>query len=230
MIVFVVFRRDDAGGRRLPGHILLVGTGTAIWGVGMGDVVLDHLGDGLPPEWSAAPLAFVGGLILMAGLYKMIEILRSPRPAPVAVADHPPGLPERNSERIAYTRAEMRVLFALAMVGLIGGFAAFENQADRLERAVGDTRQLAGQVVRANREGCERTNTLRINQAQIIIAQSRREGALVSGNLGDFERIRKAIEQGQRARKRAIARLRESVNGRGIPGKPYKVDCVEAYP
>lgn len=141
MVAFIVYRllrETRATGttrHKMPTHILLVGVGTVVWGVGQFDTVLDHLGDGLPPEWSAAPTALLGSLLLLVGLWKMIEVQRlryrtlggQTRAEEVAVAfdedAEPPTLPLKNAERLTRLSVEGRVLFGVAMIGLVFGFS-----------------------------------------------------------------------------------------------------------
>ena len=134
-VVYRLVREARATGslrHKMPTHILLVGTGTIVWGVAQLDTVYDHVGDGLPPEWSAAPAGLIGALILQVGLWKMIEVQgmryqtlggqAAPRDAAGELAEDAVSLPERNAERISRVFVEMRVLFCLAMIGLIFGF------------------------------------------------------------------------------------------------------------
>lgn len=118
---------------KMPRHILLVGAGSAVWGIGQLDTVYDHLGDKMPPEWSAAPTALIGALILHVGLWKMIEIQRiryrtmggQGTSADVAAefVENNASLQEKNAEKIVRLFVESRVLYAIVMVAVIFGFA-----------------------------------------------------------------------------------------------------------
>lgn len=134
-VVFRLVREAQFTGtlrRKLPMHIMLVSTGTMVWGAAQFDTVSDHLGDGLPPEWSAAPAGLLGALILHVALWKMIEVqrLRYRTLGGHATAGDVAGeyveeaapLADRNAERISRVTVENRVLFSLAMIGLIFGF------------------------------------------------------------------------------------------------------------
>jgi len=131
VIVVRLVREARATGttrHKMPVHILLVGTGSAIWGVGLAGGVLDYLGVRFP-EWATVATALAGALVLHVGLWKMIEVQRVRYRTlggpgdPVVEDAGAPNLPRRVEERISRLYVEARVLFALAFVGLIFGFA-----------------------------------------------------------------------------------------------------------
>lgn len=187
VIVVRLVREARATGtvwHKMPLHILLVGTGSAVWGVGLVNVVLDQLGYRALPEWSTAPTALIGALVLHVGLWKMIEVQRlryrtlgGPGDEVIEEAE-PPNLPARNAERISRLFVEMRVLFGLALIGLIFGFS---------------------QTATSNNENCVNNNEqdrvlaglLKVNPARVTTPAERRAKA-------KFERALAKLEEPQK--------------------------------
>lgn len=232
-------RATNSTRRKMPFHILLVGSGSAVVLVLAADTMLEHVGVRFLGEWAESVFALMGGLLLVAGLWKMVEVQRrtyttlgNTRPEGERRAPHPLGPDEeadslvvRTSEALARQRIEQRVLHAILFAGLIFGLAQLEGQTD-------DVSNLTDQVVQANREGCERTNVLRNNQAALIQEEFDRNEAALAKPLGPaLEPFRRSIEEAQAKRLARIQRLKDSVNhGAGVRGKPFDVDCVKAYP
>lgn len=207
---------------KLPVHIVLVGAGTIVWGLGQGDTVLDHVGDGLAPEWSAAPTGLVGGLLLIGGLWKMVEV-QSRTYRTLGGVTPASDIPNTSVEGLTRLRVELRVINAVLLFGIVFGFAQTESQQQ-------DTERVARSVVEANREGCEQANVLRRNQAQLIREQLDQTDATLRRPLGALESFRKQIEGQQQSRRDALTRLRISVALRRGKASPYEVNCETAYP
>jgi hypothetical protein len=126
------------------------------------------------------------------------------------------SLPIRNKEGLARVRVEVRVFNAVLFVGLIFGLGQIERQEMDLTDAA--------------RDGCERINVLRMNQARVIQDEIDQTNTSLKLSLEALEPFRERIEQQQGTRQVALARLRRSVAAAGVRGDPYRVDCMKAYP
>lgn len=92
----------------------------------------------------------------------------------------------------------------------------------------------------ALREECERVNVLRVNQGRGFRDQIRQTQRALAGDLGVLEPFRPQVEAGLALREYSLRRLRVSVRDHRLGGRaalkyreedrPYRVDCVEAYP
>ena len=99
-----------------------------------------------------------------------------------------------------------------------------------LERQAQKARDLAQAVVTANRDGCERVNTLRVNQARFLADDLRQSVRILRGPLNGLTPFRGEIERRVSRRRVSLRLLRESVLDNPVPGKPYRVNCEAAEP
>ncbi len=113
--------------------------------------------------------------------------------------------------------------FLILMSFSFMGFVRVDAQTEKIET-------LAIESVKAAREGCERLNVIRANQAQALTDQIMQTELALKGDLGNLKRLRPQIIESLRARKVARERLRESVKDYPIAGKPFHTDCQAAYP
>lgn len=106
--------------------------------------------------------------------------------------------------------------FLILMTFSFFGFVQVDREAER--------------ALNADREGCERVNVLRENQAKVLLDQIAQTNVVLSGPLGELERFRESTLESQRLRRAALRRLRASVREHPKLGRPYAIDCSDAFP
>lgn len=164
-----------------------------------------------------------------------------------AIDEHVIGLVIENHKYAIETQTELRkrtvegrVLYGIAILLAIGGaylYGDVSRQANTLtlqqkviasqQKAIASS---ARNLVFAEREGCERINIVRANQADVLKEQNTITRAFIAGPLGQFEGIREQIESSIAKREIALDVLRESVKDYPDEGNPYHVNCQKAYP
>lgn len=113
--------------------------------------------------------------------------------------------------------------FLILMTFSFMGFVRVDGQTEKIE-------DLATDSVTAAREGCERLNIVRENQAATVGEQIRYFEAVLEANVIAIRELSSQIRRSNRIRRQALTRLQESVNDNPVPGKPYNTDCVAAFP
>lgn len=122
--------------------------------------------------------------------------------------------------------------YLILFAAMVAGFLITEAQGDKVERLAENNQKLATALVESNRDGCDRTNTLRENQYQALTEQiAATEATLKKPNgLGPLESFRDQIaaQNAQRKARRADLTVPESAHR--DRKKPYLTDCIAAYP
>lgn len=118
----------------------------------------------------------------------------------------------------------------MLVVLYIVGFVRTDNQNDQVKGLATNNAELATAIVKASRVGCEYNNDVRENQwFGLQESRTQTEASLRKpGGLGPLEDFRPQIEanaERQRLRQETLIVTRYPV-----PGKPWRVDCVMAYP
>lgn len=90
--------------------------------------------------------------------------------------------------------------------------------------------QAGKERTKADREGCERQNEIRVNQAAVLRDEITQSELVLKTGLGPLENLREQIEANNEIRRARLRNLRESVSEHPVPGKPYRIDCADAYP
>ena len=130
-----------------------------------------------------------------------------------------------------------------ATVALYLGFASLQEvkrQAAAVERQAAANDRLAMKTIDALRDGCEAVNVLRVNQGLGIAEQVAQTRVSLRGSLGPLEGFRAQIEDGIVKREARLRELRASVTAYALTGerakahpkaeRPYRADCLRAFP
>ena len=130
-----------------------------------------------------------------------------------------PGATGATGPRARYGAAGFLILMTFTFFG----FVQVDREAARSDRE-------AKRALQADREGCERMNILRENQAQVLRDQIAQTEVVLNGPLGALERFRASALESQRLRSAALRRLRASVRDHPVETRPYAVSCKDAFP